>query len=66
MHGETVKLKITEAIHKDTDREINVENGACMFMTQQQETEQMFHTSTHENSKNAAITKYFNLLKPST
>jgi hypothetical protein len=56
---------ITEAIHKDRDTEVNVENGTYMFMPQQQETEQMCHTRTHENTKNAAMVKYFNLLKPS-
>jgi hypothetical protein len=56
---------IPEDIHKDMDKDVNAENGICMFMTQQQETQQMCHTSSHKYSKNAAMFKYFNLLKPS-
>jgi len=47
------------------DGEVNIENGTCMFMPQQQEAEQMCYTSTHKNSKNAAMITFFNLLKPS-
>jgi hypothetical protein len=40
---------------------VNTENDTCMFMPQQQETEQMCHTRTHKNFKNAAMIKYFKL-----